>query len=127
MLLLQQTNLKLLCLFAVRAGNFICVLNSLCREHVFVPLSPLTILFVMPLILVDHAHGHKDLNVFKEPLAVGKAVLRVNGVVEKAGEAGRTLLLKPADYPIDPGYVSDPGNEDLLPVCLGEHTMQGIK
>ena len=114
MLLLQQTNLKHIYLFAVRAGYLMGVLNSFCRKHVFVSLSPLTILLIMPLILVDHAHGHKDLNVFKEPLAVGKAVLRVNGVVEKPGKAGRTQILKPGDCPVDPGYVSNSGNEDLL-------------
>ena len=84
MLLLQQMNLKQIYLFAVRAGDLVGVFNSFCSKHVFVSLSPLTILFVMPLILVDHAHGHKDLNVFKEPLAVGKAELRVKGVVEEA-------------------------------------------
>jgi len=39
--------------------------------------AAMTVELIMPLILVDHAIGHQDLNVFKEPLAIKEAIFRV--------------------------------------------------
>ena len=113
--------------FAVRAGHHFGVLYAVGSEHVFVSLQPLSIQLIVPLVLIDHAVGHQDLNVFKEPLAVGKAIVGVKRVVEKAAEVGRAQILYPGHRAVEPGYVSDPGNEDLLAVSLGKHLVQGIK
>ena len=81
--------------FAVRAGHHFGVLYAVSSEHVFVSLKPSAFILIVPHVLIDHAIGHQDLNVFKEPLAVGKAIFGVKRVVEKAAEAGRAQILYP--------------------------------
>jgi len=50
-------------------------------------LKPKAFVLIMPLILIDHAHGYQDLDVLKELLAVRKAVVEVERVIEKAGSS----------------------------------------